>query len=203
MATQVTTAPVAAPRVGVRRRRPAPEGGRINWGLTVVIAIVSLIILIPLYFASLSPEQLALLDTEVGDRRGRALYDVLLEWWSDWFNDITYADAIRIDWIKARLRCEPVMLIFDGIDEFLTNHPALRMADFQQVLAFLGSEYRQNGWLTIVCGVRSTQPGLPLLGSSNLREVLRLTTAQAIRQFPTASNWLTADSDAYGGCVAI
>jgi raffinose/stachyose/melibiose transport system permease protein len=51
MATQVTTAPVAAPRVAVRRRRPAPEGGRINWGLTAVIAIVSLVVLIPLYFA--------------------------------------------------------------------------------------------------------------------------------------------------------
>jgi raffinose/stachyose/melibiose transport system permease protein len=51
MATQVTTAPVAAPRVGARRRHPSPEGGRINWGLTIIIAIVSLIILVPLYFA--------------------------------------------------------------------------------------------------------------------------------------------------------
>jgi raffinose/stachyose/melibiose transport system permease protein len=50
MATQVTTAPVAAPRVAPRRRR-IPEAGRINWGLTVVIAIVSLVVLIPLYFA--------------------------------------------------------------------------------------------------------------------------------------------------------
>src|SRR5580693_8191628 len=51
MATQVTTAPIAAPRIGVRRRRLAPEGGRVNWGLTIIIAIVSLVILIPLYFA--------------------------------------------------------------------------------------------------------------------------------------------------------
>jgi raffinose/stachyose/melibiose transport system permease protein len=51
MATQVTTAAVAAPRASARRRRPAPEGGRINWGLTIIVAIVSLVILIPLYFA--------------------------------------------------------------------------------------------------------------------------------------------------------
>jgi raffinose/stachyose/melibiose transport system permease protein len=51
MATQVTTAPVAAPRAGARRRRRTPEGGRINWGLTIIITIVSLIILLPLYFA--------------------------------------------------------------------------------------------------------------------------------------------------------
>jgi raffinose/stachyose/melibiose transport system permease protein len=51
MATQVTTpTAAAAPRVGTRRRR-MPEGGRVNWGLTIVIAIISLIVLIPLYFA--------------------------------------------------------------------------------------------------------------------------------------------------------
>jgi hypothetical protein len=153
-------------------------------------------ILVPLYFASLTSEQLALLEGEASDeRRGRVFHDVLLDWWCDWFNDITYPDASGPDWIKERLRCEPVMLIFDGIDEFLTNHPGLRISDFQQMIAFLGAEYRQNGWLTIVCGVRSTPPGLPLLSSSNIREVLRLTPAQAARQFPAASNWLTTEGD--------
>ena len=154
-------------------------------------------ILIPLYFASLPPERLAVLDSQASDdRRGAVLHDLLLGWWCDWFNDITYTDAIGLDWVTARLRSEPVMLIFDGIDEFLTNHPALRMSDFQQVLTFLRTEHRQNGWLTIVCGVRSTQPGLAMLGSSNIREVLRLTAAQAERQFPVAANWIHTDSDA-------
>jgi raffinose/stachyose/melibiose transport system permease protein len=52
VATEVSTTPtVAAPRIRTRRPRPIPEGGRINWGLTIIIAIVSLIIIIPLYFA--------------------------------------------------------------------------------------------------------------------------------------------------------
>jgi raffinose/stachyose/melibiose transport system permease protein len=52
VATEVSTTPViAAPRARTRRPRPVPEGGRINWGLTIVVAIVSLIIIIPLYFA--------------------------------------------------------------------------------------------------------------------------------------------------------
>ena len=52
MATQVTTpTAAAAPRGRTRRPRPIPEGGRVNWGLTAVIALVSLIVLIPLYFA--------------------------------------------------------------------------------------------------------------------------------------------------------
>jgi raffinose/stachyose/melibiose transport system permease protein len=51
MATQVTTPTVAAPQTRTRRQRRPREGGRVNWGLTVVIAIISLIVLIPLYFA--------------------------------------------------------------------------------------------------------------------------------------------------------
>ncbi len=52
MATEVSTKPVvAAPRIRPRRTRPVPEGGRVNWGLTIVVAIVSLIIIIPIYFA--------------------------------------------------------------------------------------------------------------------------------------------------------
>jgi raffinose/stachyose/melibiose transport system permease protein len=51
MAVQVTTTAPAAALTTARRRRPRREGGRVNWGLTVVIAIISLIVLIPLYFA--------------------------------------------------------------------------------------------------------------------------------------------------------
>jgi raffinose/stachyose/melibiose transport system permease protein len=51
MAAQVTTASTVTQQVGVRRRGPMREGIRINWGLTIVVAIVSLVILIPLYFA--------------------------------------------------------------------------------------------------------------------------------------------------------
>jgi raffinose/stachyose/melibiose transport system permease protein len=52
VATEVSTTPVvAAPRVRTPRHRPVPEGGRVNWGLTIIIAIVSLIVIIPLYFA--------------------------------------------------------------------------------------------------------------------------------------------------------
>jgi raffinose/stachyose/melibiose transport system permease protein len=52
MATDVsTTAAIATAPIRTRRRRPAPEGGRINWGLTIIIALVSLIVIVPLYFA--------------------------------------------------------------------------------------------------------------------------------------------------------
>jgi raffinose/stachyose/melibiose transport system permease protein len=51
VATEVNTPAVAAPRIRTRRPHRIPEGGRVNWGLTIIVAICSLTILIPLYFA--------------------------------------------------------------------------------------------------------------------------------------------------------
>jgi raffinose/stachyose/melibiose transport system permease protein len=51
MATQVNTAAVSVPAIEPRRRRRAPDGIRINWGLTILLAICALIVLVPLYFA--------------------------------------------------------------------------------------------------------------------------------------------------------
>jgi serine/threonine protein kinase len=153
-------------------------------------------ILVPLYFASLTSDQLAALDAEPSrDRRGRVLHDVLLGWWCAWFNDTTYAETIGIEWVRARLRSDAVVVMFDGVDELITNFPGITIADFQQMVAFITSEYRKNGWLTVVLGIRSTLPGLSQLGASTIREVLRLTPAQAIRQFPATSAWLGAASD--------
>jgi hypothetical protein len=154
-------------------------------------------ILVPLYFASLSAERLAALDAETAqDKRGRVLHDVVLDWWCRWMNDVTYADAMAVDWLTARLRTDAIVMIFDGVDEFITNHPTISISDFQQMLAFIATEYRHNSWLASVIGVRSTQPGIPLLASSNVREVLRLTAAQAARQFPATEAWLGSASDA-------
>ena len=51
MATQVNTAAIGAPAIQPRRRRRAPDDVRINWGLTILLAICALIVLVPLYFA--------------------------------------------------------------------------------------------------------------------------------------------------------
>ncbi|HWO25549.1 MAG TPA: serine/threonine-protein kinase [Kofleriaceae bacterium] len=153
---------------------------------------------IPLYFVKLPSDRLkslALRDSE--GAQGRLLHDMLLDWWCEWVSSITYEGLLSFRWVTARLRSEPAVLILDGVDEFLTNHPGLGIAHVRQMITFLGTEYRQNGWLTILLGVRSTQPGLGALASSsrNIYELLRLTTAQAVRQFPAASTWLDATVD--------
>jgi raffinose/stachyose/melibiose transport system permease protein len=50
--TQVSAPTVAAPRARSRRKpKTIPEGGRVNWGLTIIVALCSLTIVIPIYFA--------------------------------------------------------------------------------------------------------------------------------------------------------
>jgi hypothetical protein len=154
-------------------------------------------VLVPLYFASLASDHLAALEAEAAHHgRGRVLHDLLLAWWCAWFNDVTYPETLGVDFLRSRLRADAVTLMFDGVDEFIANHPTVGIADFQQMLAFIATEYRRNGWLGVVVGVRSSQPGLPVLGTSHVREVLRLTAAQAVRQFPATSGWLAAASSA-------
>ncbi len=51
MATQVNTVATATPAILPRRRRNTPDGIRVNWGLTILMAICALIVLVPLYFA--------------------------------------------------------------------------------------------------------------------------------------------------------
>jgi hypothetical protein len=146
-------------------------------------------IFVPLYFVKLQAERLSSLQPM---ERAAILHELIIDWWCEWVGAITYAGSIDNEWVTAHLRGEPVVLILDGVDEFLTNHPSLGIADMRNMLGFLSAECGQNGRLTILLGVRSTQPGLVSFASDSnqVYEVLRLTTDQAIRQFPTASNWL-------------
>jgi len=143
----------------------------------------------PLYFVNLPVEATGPTDPAA---RGRLLADLLMGWWAEWFGGLTYAGAMSPEWLQARLRAEPVALIFDGVDEFLTNHPALGVADFRHMLAHLGGEYGANTRLTILLGVRSTQPGATTFASdaNHVHEITRLTAGQAVRQFPSAKSWL-------------
>src|SRR5580658_1636670 len=51
VATEVSTPQVVAPQIRTPRPRRVHEGGRVNWGLTIIVAICSLIVILPLYFA--------------------------------------------------------------------------------------------------------------------------------------------------------
>jgi serine/threonine protein kinase len=155
-------------------------------------------VFIPLYFVILESERLQRLDSPDVPHKGEMLHDLLLDWWCHWFEGITYKGAMRRDWLVRRLQTEPTLVILDGVDEFLTNHPALGPADVRMLLHYMTTSYAQNQRLSIVLGVRSSQPSLLSLasGSRYVYEILRLTPAQAETYFPAARDWVTSIQDA-------
>ncbi len=135
----------------------------------------------------------------VGARpRGGELFDRLLDWWCAWFGSLTYRDAVPREWVIERMRSEPLLIVMDGVDEFLTNHPAYGPADVQQMLQHVRTTHAHNSELAIVLGVRSTQPSLLSFASepAHVYEILRLTDAQVDAFFPAARAWMAGISDA-------
>lgn len=159
---------------------------------------VPLPVFIPLYFVTLESERLQRLDSPAVPHKGEMLHDLLLDWWCHWLESFTYAGAMRRDWLVRRLQTEPTLVILDGADEFLTNHPALGPADVRMLLHYMATSYAQNQRLSIVLGVRSSQPSLLSMasGSRYVYEILRLTPAQAETYFPAARDWVTSIQDA-------
>jgi serine/threonine protein kinase len=159
---------------------------------------VSLPVFIPLYFVILDGERLQRLPDPRIPHKGELLLDLLLDWWCHWSGNVTYQDAVPRDWLERRLQSEPTVVILDGADEFLTNHPALGPADVQMLLHHITTTYAQNSRLSIVLGVRSSQPSLLSMasGARYVYEILRLTPAQAETYFPAARDWVTGIHDA-------
>ena len=143
-----------------------------------------LAVFVPLYFTAINADRVTRAPDAV--HRGRVLLEQVLEWWTEWVGSLTFGGAVTVEWLRAKLKKEPVTLILDGVDEFLTNHPALGVADFRHMLSHLSADYEQNHRLTILLGVRSAQPGLASFASdaNRIHEVMRLTSEQAAQRFP-------------------
>jgi serine/threonine protein kinase len=159
---------------------------------------VPLPVFIPLYFVILDGERLQRMDDPAAPHKGELLHDLLLDWWCQWSGNVTYQGAMRRDWLVRRLQTEPTLVILDGADEFLTNHPALGPADVRMLLHYMTTSYAQNQRLSIVLGVRSSQPSLLSLasGARYVYEILRLTPTQADTYFPAARDWVASIHDA-------
>jgi len=151
-----------------------------------------LAVFVPLYFTAITADRVA--KAADAAARGRVLVDLVLEWWTEWVGSLTFGGAVSVEWVRGRLKKEPVTLVLDGVDEFFTNHPAIGVADFRHMLSHLSADYEQNHRLTILLGVRSAQPGLASFASdaNRIHEVMRLTSEQAAQRFPSASAFLAS-----------
>ena len=122
--------------------------------------------------------------------QGERLLQALLEDWCRWLDTLLFEDAVRPDEVHESLRSARCVLILDSVDEFLLNNPGFELLHFRRIGDWVKREYRQNGSLTLVYGVRKTQVGWDMLVSTDdvAVEVPRLTREQAVILEPRARN---------------
>jgi hypothetical protein len=125
---------------------------------------------------------------------GKVLWKQLCLKWIDSAIDLLAAATIPApkprfishSWLQQRIRDEESVLILDGVDEFLANHPNVRIQDFQDAIATASSECLE-GKLTVILGIRETLLGIEALlagGDSEDLQILPLTVETATELLP-------------------
>jgi hypothetical protein len=145
-----------------------------------------------------------------------ALWDVLATNWVERASELIIGDirpipspgparhertGISRQWLNSRLLQYPTLLLLDGVDEFLANHPTIRVDDFGRMLSTMRRIYQSNSRLRILLCIRSSLPGLEALADveQDIFEILPMTPEQLLRNFPDASVLLTLERQSGNG----
>ncbi len=119
-------------------------------------------------------------------------WDYLWRWWESWVRNL-YPDIEGFDLqLEALFRTRAVTVIFDGLDDFLVNHPTFGLSSIVAMLRSVTKRYTDNPRFTIVVAIRSGFHGLQRLATTpaDIYEVRCLTQRQAQQLFPACKRWL-------------
>lgn len=163
------------------------------------------------------PLQRVKLDTGLADRVGpgssnEKAWTILAEDWCVYVNGIFERDRsqrpmdatsesqmARLDlrWVKRRLSNDPVVVIFDGVDEFLSNNLQVGFDEFHKMLRQLQQDFAANTSLTLLLGIRSSQGGIETLAGSkqNIFHVRRLEISEVDSLYCGARDWIDRFQD--------
>ncbi len=119
-------------------------------------------------------------------------WDTLWAWWDDWARTLYPNLGCNLEWLEEVFRHRAVVVVLDGLDDFLTNHGTLGLSLVVRMLDDTMRRYAPNTRFTIVIGVRSSVPGLEKLVRErrDIFEILRLSEKQAANLFPSCDRWL-------------
>jgi hypothetical protein len=111
---------------------------------------------------------------------GEELLHRLLRYWCVWANELTYENAVNPEWLAFQLDHGRLVIIFDGVDEFLQRNDWATIEHFRSLMEAVQRLYHTNGGLKLILGVRSTQRRLNAILDVCDRsyEVLPLTNRQ-------------------------
>ncbi|MGH8582434.1 MAG: hypothetical protein ACREWG_06505 [Gammaproteobacteria bacterium] len=139
-------------------------------------------------FPLLIPMQQITLSEPVGEQ----FWDRLLTWWSDWTHSLYPNRTLDPRVLHEAFARRASVVILDGLDDFLVNHPTIGFSFLVDALRGVTSRYGRNGRFAILAAVRSGLHGIERLVTApkDLYEVLRLSATQAQQAFPACTGWL-------------
>ena len=126
------------------------------------------------------------------ENQGQFSWDYLWRWWESWVRNL-YPDIEDFDLqLESLFRTRAVTVIFDGLDDFLVNHPTFGLSSIVAMLRSVTKRYTDNPRFTIVVAIRSGFHGLQRLATTpaDIYEVRCPTPRQAEHLFPACKRWL-------------
>jgi len=102
------------------------------------------------------------------------------------------------EWINDQLAAKNVMLVLDGVDEFLANNPMVTLDMIVELARYFERRFESNHRLFVVFGIRSTWPSYEALvrhRTEDVYRVSRLTLVDAEKLFPGISAWVGQIND--------
>ncbi len=124
-------------------------------------------------------------------------WESMWTWWLQWAHSLSFNDTTTIQWLEQKFQQDPVVVIIDGVDDFLVNHPEIGFSTFADVLHRVVDRYAANNQFKVIVSVRKDTQGLPTLirNPNAIFEILSLSFEQAIEQFPHSGEWLSSIRD--------
>ncbi len=121
------------------------------------------------------------------------IWPALVRAWSQWMNKLTRSTDFSEHWLMERVSQARCVLILDSVDELVAKH-RVTISQFRATIADLRRKHRALGRLSIVVGVRTSEPIHAALepDASFRLTIQRLSEVDARRLFPGASAVLDA-----------
>lgn len=124
-------------------------------------------------------------------------WESMWSWWLQWAHSLSFNDTTSFQWLEQKFQQDPVVVIIDGVDDFLANHPEIGFSTFVDVLHRVVDRYAENDQFKVIVSLRKDTRGLRTLirNPNAVFEILALSFEQAVEQFPRSSEWLSSIRD--------
>jgi len=124
-------------------------------------------------------------------------WDMMWQWWLNWGKSLHPEANCSREWLEDQFRNNSVVVILDGLDDFLQNHKSVGFSSIVQLLRETEARYVDNANLSIVIGIRNTLQGIDRLVDHprDIHEIQHLTVAQAKKIYPSCQQWIESIED--------